>query len=115
MFGLGGFELVVIVVVLLLVLGPDRLPPFMKAAGKVVRQFRQASRDLRETAGIDDLMREDIASPPPPEPMSLDAILQEQPPLGPDLAGVDLGYADGEPQVASTTAAAAEAANETDA
>lgn len=94
MFGLGGFELVVIVIVLLLVLGPDRLPPFMKAAGKVVRQFKQASRDLRETSGIDDLMREEPPPPPPPEPLTLDAILREQPPEGPDLAGVVLAEGD---------------------
>ena len=55
MFGVGLPELVVIIVVAIIVFGPDRLPEFARQAGRFVRQvreFTQAARDdLRSELG----------------------------------------------------------------
>ena len=48
MFGIGLPELAVIIVVAIVVFGPDRLPDFARQAGRFVRQvrrFTQAARD----------------------------------------------------------------------
>lgn len=47
MFGISMQELMVIFVVALLVLGPNKLPDVAKTLGKVLREFRKASDDLR--------------------------------------------------------------------
>jgi sec-independent protein translocase protein TatB len=61
MLGMGLGELLVIGVVLLLVVGPDRLPQFMRTAGRVYGQVRRASDDLRRsfTAEADRVEAED--------------------------------------------------------
>ena len=47
MFGLGFSEILLIAAVLLVVVGPERLPQFMRTAGKYYGQLRRASEDLR--------------------------------------------------------------------
>jgi sec-independent protein translocase protein TatB len=47
-FGVGLPELVVIVVVAVVVFGPDRLPDFARQAGRFVRQVRQFSQSARD-------------------------------------------------------------------
>lgn len=66
MFNFGFGEILVICVILIVVVGPERLPALMKNVGKGMRTVRQASRDIRATVGIDELMREDVLAPPPP-------------------------------------------------
>ncbi len=96
MFGLGPTELIVILVLGLLVLGPERIPGVASSLGKAIRSFRRATRDLREQIDIDDDVRrpfEDLRAalrdePPPP---SFQAS-QVAPPLDPPLsvpAGAD--------------------------
>ena len=48
MFGIGIAEFMVILVVALLVFGPDRLPEFAKQAGRMVRQVRAFSQQARD-------------------------------------------------------------------
>ena len=63
---IGFGELAVICIVLIIAVGPQRLPSMMKTVGKTMRTLRQASRDLRESTGIDELLREDFDYRPPP-------------------------------------------------
>ena len=48
MFGIGMPELVVIMVVALIVLGPKRLPEAAKGLGRALREFRRATSSLTE-------------------------------------------------------------------
>jgi sec-independent protein translocase protein TatB len=47
-FGIGLPELMVIVVVAILVFGPDRLPEFARQAGRFVRQLRNFAQNARD-------------------------------------------------------------------
>jgi sec-independent protein translocase protein TatB len=55
MFGVGIPELAVIMVVAVIVFGPDRLPEYARQAGRIVRQLRKfaqsAQQDLRDELG----------------------------------------------------------------
>jgi len=54
MFGLGTWEIAIIMLVALLVLGPDRLPQLARTIGKGLREVRRATNDLRLNLEIDD-------------------------------------------------------------
>jgi len=47
MFGLGIWEIALIAVVALLVLGPDKLPDAARSLGKALRDFRRAGDDIK--------------------------------------------------------------------
>ncbi len=49
MFGIGMPELLVILVVALLVLGPKRLPEVARSLGRGMAEFRRASTELRQS------------------------------------------------------------------
>ena len=57
MFGLGHTELIVILVLGLLVLGPERIPGVASSLGKAIRSFRRATRDLRDQIDLEDDVR----------------------------------------------------------
>jgi Tat protein translocase TatB subunit len=48
MFGIGLPELVVILVVAVIVLGPSRLPDVAKALGRAMAEFRKATSDISD-------------------------------------------------------------------
>ncbi len=55
-FDLGGFELLFIAIVTLLVVGPKDLPKVMRVVGRVAGKVKGAARQFR--SGLDDMMRE---------------------------------------------------------
>jgi TatA/E family protein of Tat protein translocase len=64
MFGIGFTELLVILVVALLVFGPQRLPELARSLGKSLAEFRRASSDLRQSF----FDATDPTRPPPERP-----------------------------------------------
>ena len=57
MFGMGMMELMVILVIALLVLGPKKLPSLATTLGKAIRSFRKATSDLTSQLDIEDDVR----------------------------------------------------------
>ncbi len=53
MFGIGGWEMLLIAVVALLVFGPKRLPELARSMGRGLAEFRRASSDLRRSFDLD--------------------------------------------------------------
>ncbi len=49
----GPLELVIILVIALLILGPGKLPDVGAALGKSIREFRKASTDVQDAVKID--------------------------------------------------------------
>ena len=62
MFGIGMTELLVVLVVALLVLGPKRLPEIARSLGRGMAEFRRASNDLR--ASLSASLEQDREPPP---------------------------------------------------
>ena len=75
MFGLSFGEIVIIAVLALLLLGPDRLPDAMKTLGKGLRDLRKATDDLKDqvereiyTDDLKKLARPSLVPPVPAAP-----------------------------------------------
>jgi Tat protein translocase TatB subunit len=62
-FGIGMTELMVVLVVALLVLGPKRLPEIARSLGRGMAEFRRASNELRSSLSAS---LEDERAPQPP-------------------------------------------------
>lgn len=132
MFGLGPTELIVILVLALLVLGPQRIPEAASSLGKAIRSFRRATRELRDQIDIDDDVRrpfEDLRSalrdepahlPPSSNPLSTAPAVAAaaggespslvQPPAEPVVSQSEDAAADGVAPALSTSASAPNAA-----
>ena len=52
-FNVGPLELIIVLVIALLVVGPGRLPEMGNAMGKTIREFRKASTDITEATSIE--------------------------------------------------------------
>ena len=59
MFGIGFWEMLMISGLVLIAVGPERLPSMIKSAAKVYRQMRRAALDIRQSTGIDDVLRDE--------------------------------------------------------
>ncbi|QJT08462.1 Sec-independent protein translocase protein TatB [Oceanidesulfovibrio marinus] len=53
MFGIGSTELLVILAVALIILGPKKLPQIARALGKGVAEFKKVSTDLQRTINVE--------------------------------------------------------------
>jgi TatA/E family protein of Tat protein translocase len=60
----GPLELVIILVIALLILGPGKLPDVGAALGKSIREFRKASSDVQEAVNV-NVDTSPLPAPPP--------------------------------------------------
>ena len=51
---LGGWEIVIILVIVLIIFGPTKLPQMGQAMGKAIREFRKAGKELTSDITLDD-------------------------------------------------------------
>jgi len=58
MFGIGMPELVLILAVALIFLGPKKLPELARSLGKAMREFKKATDELKNTVNFDDEVKE---------------------------------------------------------
>jgi len=54
MFGIGFPELIIIMVIALIVVGPKKLPDLAKALGKGMAEFRKATHEIKESLDMDE-------------------------------------------------------------
>lgn len=58
MFGIGLPELIIIMVIALIVIGPSKLPELARALGKGMAEFRKATQDIKDSLDVDEEFRE---------------------------------------------------------
>ena len=54
MFGIGMPEMILILAIALIVIGPQKLPDLAKSLGRAMREFKKATNEFKETISIDD-------------------------------------------------------------
>ena len=59
MFGIGTTEIIVILVIALLVLGPKKLPELARSLGRGLAEFRRATSEVREDVDNARIMLEE--------------------------------------------------------
>ena len=60
MFGIGMPEMLLILAVALIVIGPKKLPDLAKSLGRAFAEFRRATSEIKESLEIDDRDLKDI-------------------------------------------------------
>ena len=76
MFGIGMPELIVLLVIALIVIGPKKLPELAKSLGRAMGEFKKATRDLKRVMDVEeemsdvkkafnDISTQAVAEPPP--------------------------------------------------
>lgn len=99
MFGLGLWEIVIIAVVALLILGPEKLPSTARQVGRLLREVRRATDDLSQT--IHEAVHADEKNDSPSSPQEVATSLEPydahetqeapDPPLNPEAAAFSEG------------------------
>ena len=54
MFGIGVPELLIILAIALIVIGPKKLPDLAKSLGRALNEFKKATREFKDSLDVDD-------------------------------------------------------------
>jgi sec-independent protein translocase protein TatB len=115
MFGLGFGEIVIILVLALVLLGPQKLPEVAKQAGKAFRDFKRASDDLKGQFEREFYADDAKAARPRIAPPSAAAPVPAGPPqpvpvaAADNVPGLDAALAEASPAPAAPVSVPAEA------
>jgi len=73
-FNIGPGELIIVLIIALIVVGPGRLPDVGASLGKSIREFRKAASDVKESTSLDAAPAQTAApapvAPPVPAPVA---------------------------------------------
>jgi sec-independent protein translocase protein TatB len=58
MFGIGMPEMILILAIALIVIGPQKLPDLAKSLGRAMREFKKATNELKDSLSIDEDIRD---------------------------------------------------------
>jgi Tat protein translocase TatB subunit len=58
MFGIGWPEMILILIVALIAVGPKKLPEMAKTLGKAMGELRKAGQELKDSIGLDDEIKQ---------------------------------------------------------
>ena len=64
MFGLGGGEMMILFLAILLIFGPSQIPKMARGIGQALREFRKAQREIGE-----EINREEPVEKPENKPL----------------------------------------------
>jgi sec-independent protein translocase protein TatA len=64
-FGLGGGELGILFLVILLLFGPSQLPKMARGLGEALREFKKAQREMRDEVQGDETPSKPADQKPP--------------------------------------------------
>ena len=78
-FNIGPGELIIVLIIALVVLGPGKLPEVGSALGKSIREFRKAASDVQEATRIEPLP---TAAPQAPAQVAPPVTAPVEPPVG---------------------------------
>ena len=79
MFGIGGFELFIILIFGFLIFGPEKLPEIARTVGRGIARFREAQQEMNETLGNDKLFDPNNPDEPFKDPIeALDKLAARQ-------------------------------------
>jgi TatA/E family protein of Tat protein translocase len=110
-FNIGPGELILILIIALVVLGPGKLPDVASSLGRSIREFRKAATDVSEAGKLDATATTPVAVPTAPAAAPPTAPAAAAPPPPPPVAeaepAVAPSTADDVPATAGTSAAPA--------
>ena len=120
MFGLGMGELLVILVIALLFLGPKKLPEVASSLGKAIRSFRKATNELSEQLDVDESIKQPLRElksalrdEPAPHPIAVQQPMaqpiKKDPPPAPSVSTVSTAPTSDVPPVGPSDPAAKKA------